>query len=561
MKDIKMKKRELFPIIHFLLSFILERFILIFDTGMEVVQTIPRNNIISDVGEKVMGYVIAKLFALAMIFFIWHLIFFLVDNWKQKKNLRFFTVLFAIGAVLVILFWPYWFYYHSTDNLITYSYAIRCLPEYWHSAYTSLVYTAEMMVIPSAVFITLFQWLFAVFDISYIYNRINDSRVLNGKGKNWVFLIFLMPQILSLFFDSYRTEIYTLLCVYVVSKAVMDIVDGVEGDKFDLIRDILLCGFIAVWRTEGIVLGILLFAVKLLFVYRYKHKKSILVFLCVILSFALFLAPQKLGDKKYYGKDYTFINSLPVLRNILASPNANLAYDGVAEDLAALERVTPVEIIRYYGMDGYRRYNYSQGRLDINQSMVSDEVAGAYNKAYLNLVLHNLPIYARTQIGMVLRALQITDSEYVIYYPESPVNDLPPWELAAWEVGRADVNATHFYGKWQESKCFMTAEKGLSNFESTVGKLGKKSMVHPLINVFLILTNIYIALSELIKLIKRHENKFGIGLISVILLGQFAAIALVMPAGALAYLHTYYFCSFAVFLVWMAFFTKERKNK
>lgn len=301
---------------------------------------------------------------------------------------------FGIGLIAVLLLWPIPFA-KSGDNYITYFFARRFWPEYWHSAYTGFLYAAMLMVVPNPVSISVCQFIFCTFVLGYLYNRIVDSPVLQGKGKYCVFLILLMPKTFTLLTDAYRTELYALLCMFTVSMTVMDIVDQKKRGNFSLVCNMVLCGFISVWRTEGFILGFLLFLVQLLLIYKYKLRQSILLFLGLLLIFGVFFLPQKLGDIKYYGKDYSFVNSFDKLKNILCSPDADLSYDGVEDDIDALEAVTPVELIRYYGLDGYRRYNYANGRDDINQSLADGATASAYMKAYYRLIIHNLPIYVQ----------------------------------------------------------------------------------------------------------------------------------------------------------------------
>lgn len=544
------RKRYLLPVIHFLLSFLYERSIFIFDGDRDIILSIPRNYIISDTAERILGYGISKLFAAVLIFFLWYLVFWIIENWRTKKNLRFFLGFFVICLTGILLLWPDPFT-ASADNYITYSYAIRFWPEYWHSAYTSCIYAAMLMVVPSPVFLTVFQLIFSFFVLGYLYNRIADSPVLKGKGKYGVFLIFLMPGIYTLFTNSYRTEIYALLCMFLVSMTAMDIVDQKERGMCSLICNLFLCGFIGVWRTEGIVLGFLLFIVQLIFVYQYKPVKSILLFLCVVMTFGMFLLPQKLGDIKYYGKDYSFINSFPVLKNILSSPEGRLSYEGAEDDLAALEAVVPVEILRYYGMDGYRRYNYANGREDINQSLAEDETASAYMSAYYRMVIHNLPIYAKTQICMLLNAIMVIPGEYVVACEVPPVHDLPPWTLKAWDIGREDLENESFTGAWMNT----AVHRGFSAFAGKAGNgvrgVLQKIYFYSAILILIPLFEIFFFFKEGIRLVKKKRNLFGLAGIAFLLLGQAAAIALVMPAGALAYFHAYYYCSFILCLIYV----------
>ena len=543
------KGKYIFPLIHFLLSFFYERCILIFGLDRDIILSIPRNFVISDTGERVLGYVLSKLFALAMIFFLWNLVFWIVCAWTARKNLRYFLIFFLVGCAGLLLLWPEPFT-ASKDNFITYSYAIRFWPEYWHSAYTSCIYAAMLMVVPHPVFFTIFQWFFAVFILGYLYNRILDSPVLKGRGRYGVFLVFLMPGVYTLFTDPYRTELYALLCMFLVSMTAMDIVDQRERGTPSLLLNILLCSFIGVWRTEGIILGILLFVLQIVFVYHYKPTRAILCFLCMQFLFGAFSVPQKLGDKKYYGKDYSFINSFPTLRNILASPDANLSYEGALEDLAAIGAVTPVEILRRYGMDGYRRYNYANGRGDINQSLAEDETAAAYMSAYYRMVAHNFPIYARTQLFMLLKAIMLKPEEYVVYDSSTLVNDLESWKLNSWDIGEEDFYAVRGVAAWKDTVFHTNLSELANTLGNVIAGVFQKTYFYSLLLVCIPLYEIYLFFAECIKLIKRKCNRLGLAGIAFILLGQAAAICLVMPAGTLVYLHAYYYCSFILCLIY-----------
>ena len=543
------KGKYIIPLIHFLLSFFYERSILIFGLDRDIILSIPRNFVISDMGERILGYVLSKLFALVMIFFLWNLLFEIVRSWMTRKNLRFFLVFFLTGCAGLLLLWPEPFT-ASQDNFITYSYAIRFWPEYWHSAYTSCIYAAMLMVAPHPVFLTIFQWFFAVFVIGYLYNRILDSPVMKGRGRYGVFLVFLMPGVYTLFTNPYRTELYALLCMFLVSMTAMDIVDQRQRGIPGLLLNLLLCSFIGVWRTEGIILGVLLFVLQIVFVYHYPPVRAILCFFCMLLIFGLFSVPQKLGDIKYYGKDYSFINSFPTLRNILASPDANISYKGALEDLAAIEAVTPIEILRRYGMDGYRRYNYFNGRGDINQSLAADETAAAYMSAYYRMVAHNFPIYARTQLFMLLKAIMLKPEEYVVSDSSTPLNDLEAWKLVSWDIGEEDFYTAGGVAAWENTALHRISCELANELGGKISGILRKTYFYSLLLICIPLYEIYMFFSETFRLIKKKYNRLGLAGIAFILLGQAAAICLVMPAGTLAYLHAYYYCSFILCLIY-----------
>ena len=82
--------------------------------------------------------------------------------------------------------------------------------------------------------------------------------------------------------------------------------------------------------------------------------------------------------------------------------------------------------------------------------------------------------------------------------------------------------------------------------ENTLEKMYVYSAVLILIPLF----EIFLFLREGIRLVKKKKNRFGLAGIAFLLLGQAAAIALVMPAGALVYFHAYYYCSFLLCLIY-----------
>ena len=268
----------------------------------------------------------------------------------------------------------------------------------------------------------------------------------------------------------------------------------------------------------------------------------------MVMTFGTFFVPQKLGDIKYYGKDYSFINSFPVLKNILCS---GISYEGAGDDLTALNAVVPWEAIRYYGMDGYRRYNYASGRKDINQSLASDATASAYMKAYYRMVLQNLPVYGKTQASMLLKAIMVIENEYVVGCDRPPDPDLQPWTLESWDIGREDLENERFVEAWMNGEIHQRfsafALKGINRIEGLFRKIYFYSLILILIPLF----EIFLFFKEGIRLIKRKKNLFGLAGIAFLLLGQAAAIALVMPAGVLVYFHAYYYCSFILCLIYV----------
>lgn len=545
--------RILLPVLHIIASFFYERLILKIDTDTEVVAAIAKSYSFSDTAERVMGYGIAKLFACIMIWLIWKLIFYIFDEFKTSRTLWVFGALFVLGGGLFLgILWPDTFA-ASEDNFLTYSYAIRLWPEYWHSAFSSCIYCACLMVFPHPISISLLQWLAAVCTLCYIYTRIDKSEKIASKYKWLVFLLWLVPDTYKLLTDSYRTEQYSILCLFYLSVIIMDIVDGRKRNGRELVGLMLIAAFISVWRTEGIILGFLSFLLLVIFVYKLPAKKIVLFGLGFLVAFLVIRTPQKLGDEKYYGSDYTFINSFPVLNVILNYEGSNLSYEGVEDDIAAIDAVVPHKLIEVYRMDGYRRYNYANGRADINQSLAGDEVSKAYTKAYYNLVLHNIPTYLKTQTCMVMVSIGLLDEEYNVKAREGldAGEDLAPWVYPAADKGRADYYGYDGVSQRNENPVRAALSEKILGMRNKVNNFLDRFYLRSLVLILSVLFEIYIFLRELIKTIKKKGGSIGFSLLSLTLLLQAAAIAMVMPAGMLAYFHAFFYGTFALDLIYI----------
>ncbi len=550
--------RLILPILHIVASFLYERCILIFRADIDVVAAIPLNNAISDRAEQIIAYAVAKLFAMLAVFALWKLVFYVKDHWKTDGGVRLFVLLFAAGGLLLSLQWPDGFL-RSEDNLITYSYAIRLWPEYWHSAYSSIVYCACLMVLPHPFSVSLLQWLAAVLVIAYLYERIRTSPVLKGRGKWLAFGILLIPDSYYLLTDAYRTSHYALLSAFFVTLAVMDIIDRRERSGRELAGMVLLCGFLSVWRTEGIVLGILGFGVLIAFGYRYSLKKCLLLLAGVAAAFLVINLPQKLGSEKYYGNDYSFINSFPTLQNVLNAPSANLGYEGATEDLTALGQVTPVEVIQAYGMEGYRRQNVRNGYRDINQSGADAETGAAYKKAYYRMILHNLPIYVRTQGSMLLQAIRL--KEYC-YIEKSAVSvTMEPWHYDAWDIGREDLFAAPGVKAWYELPLRRTLAEGWRTARTAVSDFLRRAYLQSLILILAGLLEAVLFCRETILFFRKKSACLGMAGMAFVLLGQAAAIVLVMPAGVLAYFHAYFYCTAVLDILYLLYLRSSKTKQ
>ena len=558
----KKKKRikilYIIPCIHFALSFFWEWLVLIPKDRSAVAFSLPMNTIISDSFEQVICYAISKIIAGVIIFLIWHTIFSLFDRKKtDRETVIVFGIILAISSFISLLLWPDVFE-AGGDNFIPYSYAIRLMPEYWHSIYLTCLYTASVMIIPHAASINLLQTVLFVLAVGYLYNRIKMSDSIKAKWIRFlIFPIFLLRDTFTVMTNPERAEYNVAFTFFFLSLIVMDIIGKKKRPQYQQIVLIVYASFLAVFRSEGIIVATLSFISLMVFVYRPKVIKLVLVVVCLLCMIIVFKLPGKVGDIKYYGSDYSIVNSFNPLHNIFVSESSNLSYEGVEGDLAAIEAITPVKLIEEYASEGYRRYNYSQGYADINQSRASKEVSAAYKKAYRNIVIHNLPIYAKTQVSMFLQAIGAIPNAYVEEYKGDGSN-YPSFGQELWQVGRDDFQVIPGRYRWERF--------GLRNTLAAIFTIPRlkyvdiltKSRVYTAFFVMEFLFGLLIPVFAVIYYVRKkkedNENSkrlFGIGVLSLILELYVTALALVMPVGANMYFHAYIYCMFMVIIVFL----------
>jgi len=565
----------LIPVIHFLASFAYERIILIFDADESFLTTVSKNEIISFGAEKVIGYLISKLIAGIVIFLFWMLVFHVVRNFKKSPQIRLFTAFYVLGFIFLLFLWPDSLF-RSIDNLVTYADAIRFVPDYWHSAYTSFVYCAFLMFFPSPLSITFLQWTFFVFDLAYISIRIRKLFPEKKAASYLVFTVFLIPESLILMSDPYRTEIYALSCLFLVSKILLDALENTEYKKLELTALFILCAFVCIWRTEGIILGgaAAVFLVVRSLVNHVDHKEDnaisrgsrfvrMLPFIAsFVIAFAALYIPQKIGDMKYYGSDYSIINSFAVLHNTFNREDSNLTYEGAEKDISAIDKVVPIEALRLYGMEGYRRNNVLNGHTDINQSITSFEDGKAYTKAFHNIALHNPKAYVLTQAGMLKVVFRLAQRDYIEkIHGNMPLSrDYPDYDYPAWENGRADLFDAPGVNVWYNNKLRVKIKTAFDGLKAAVNGFCRKIYLETAILVCISLFEVFILIREACFFFSGTAKKkdkqqlfvsFTYAFFALILLLQAFAIAIVMPAGVTSYFRTFFVCGFAEGIIYL----------
>lgn len=557
LKKGKLNIRILLPIVHFLLTFFFERVVLIADRASEVAFSVALSDKFSLGFEQALCYAISKLMAAVIIIAAWNMVFLVVDKKIKKQTVILFAIIWVVSIALSLLQWPEDFLCGG-DNYIPFAYSLRLVPEYWHSIYLSCLYTACYMVFPHVASITVFQCSIFVFAIAYVYNRIDESECFEKCRfiKYFTLVMFVFRDSFGVSTNPERAEFNTSFLLLFVGMTVMDMMEKKKRPLWQYLLLTVFAAFLAVFRSEGIIVGLLLL-ISLLFVnYRPGIKKGVLGLVLLFVCFFIFSLPTKVGEIKYYGNDYSVMNTFSSLQNILNSEDGNINYEGAEDDLASLDALVPIEILKEYGADGYRRLNYAAGHADINQSMADSEVSGAYMSAYYSLVLHNLPIYLKTQGFMLLNAIGTGVSEYSVEYTGEHT-ELEDFGHELWEVGVYD--ALEIPGR------YVWTNNAIRNKLTDICAVIRMGYMNLLIRSYIyagfivaeFVLSVYLVLSLFVGLFKKKFEDIGIMLAAIILDGYFVLISLVMPVGANMYFHAYIYCMYFVLLTALS----KRSNK
>jgi len=561
MNRLRDNKSIIFPLIHFLLSFLWERFVLLPEDYMAVAFSVPINKNISYGFEQGMCYFVSKLMALLIIWGLWKFLFCVFDGGIKKKTLILWGIIGALFLTISIIQWPDDFLCGG-DNYIPFSYSLRLMPEYWHSVLLSCLFTAAMMVFPHAISITLLQCGIFVFALAYVYDRIDRCEKL--KNCSCVKYLMLLPLI---FRDTFgiatnpeRAEINVSFCIIFTSIVVFDVFEKKETSKGKMIGMLFYGAFLAVFRSEGILVGLLGFVVWLIFAYRPRAKDAIAICMCLIMAYYLFSLPGKVGNIKYYGNDYSIVNSFSSLKNILNSENSNLHYEDAEADIRAIDELVPVDIIKEYGIEGYRMLNYAEGRYDINQSMADADTSNAFKSAYMNIVKHNVSIYLKTQWYMMINALGACVEEYSEKYTGQH-KELEYYTRELWDVGVQD--SLNIPGRYFWTN--LNVRNSLSD-EIAIIRIGyvhilENSKIYFAGNILELICSIVIIVVSIVGMLRRKFELLGLGIMSLIFDGYFTLVSLVMPVGANMYFHAYFYCMYILIIVTIGIVLKSEKEK
>lgn len=527
----KMNRKYLIPVVHMIISSLYMSFGFRHDPlpfgGM-----VPAYDVnFSGGAEKLAHILLSGILGFFLILIVWYVLFLLI---KRKKALPF--ILVGIALIISIMAFPSSFSYEP-DNMVVYSYAVRDMPDYWQSIYLGCFYKACLFVFPHPVMISFIQ-LSSLFGVLYFISA-KTGKMFGKKAALIPYLLIIFPEFLELGFSPYRNCIYTCMCLWFYAFLFFDCMEKKERPAETMVLLCLSGGLLTVFRSEGIIAFFVL-AAAFWFVYRMPPKR-ILKCLALCMGICLILAlPQKLGEKKYYGQDYSMINSMNMLKTILSDADVNLEFDTAEEDLVAIHRIVPLDELPTYGIHAYRANNFVK-KGTINQSFAKKETAQAFKKGVRNLILHNPGLFLKDRIAMFCEANGI-ESTRVDPYPTENWNLMFAALAAEWNYSYAELLNDSFPGMIFSNQQKVDLGDGIRDLQDAYYKLACKGKVVFISRMLVFLLFPLFVVYD-IKLWGKKERPF-FAASAFLLLIQLAAVILFCPEGR----NVYYFPSYFVML-------------
>lgn len=563
-KQLKNKIWLIFPILQWGLSFAYERLIFKWnENSWDIFLSKSLDDRFSNTFQSIMLYICGKIVAGIIILLIWKGIFGIIQKKVPKKILIVFgSVVLVVGTFLVFC-WPWSFDWEDTYTL--YAYSVRMIPWYWHHYLTSAFFVGSMMVIPVPFAMSVIQFMSFAVLISYVYYRIDINIRVVLPLKLLVFVIFLFPGTYLLLTQAYRNCFYTILCMYYVSeicfkavdernshneKKAEEIVGGVDDrDKYIELSILVLIGaLLSVWRTEGILIGVVGTAIIVFKLYKLPIKEKLIAFIGFFVAVMVLSLPQKIGDIKYYNKDYLIMSTVEGLQAVLNSSSANLSYEGAENDLAAINEYVPINYIKQYGIVGKRSWFYENGNMDFDQSCASDEIQSNYLKAVIRIVWHNPVPYVKKQINYTLMALEIKRSFIIEAYngPDTGGNDV---QYTVHKVGYDEVYGHSIVARWINSKAYNTVGMKIHEINSLWKIYFEKLRITKLVRLGLLILSAALVIFEAIKYVCKKRERHVFGILVFLLLVQYLIIAMTVPSGYTLYFYSVFFpCAMVLFI-------------
>lgn len=501
--------------------------------------------------------VTARIIGALIILLFWHALFrLLAGGYPAKAVISFFSLL-AVSIVLIAVVYPQNYTYES-DSLLIFPGALAYYPAYWHHYLTSSFFAASYVFLPHPVALPLVQSALFSALIASLFSRLADRF---GAKRAWpVFLLLLVPVSYYVQYSPYRNCLYTILCMFACAELLMFWLDGTAPPLWRQLRLAAAFSLIAVWRSEGILLFVLL--PLGLWLCCCESLRRVLLLTAASAAVAVVLAlPQNLGmTQSGQTGNYRIVSTMNALQDVYNADDFSLDYAGGEADADIVESFVPRALLREYGLSGYRDYNVAEGR-NINDSGQSQEQIEAFLGAYARIVLHNLPAFVRSQGNRFLYALKFPEvfrqSEYAGVHQQLPEATV----VSTSEGTQVDTFTMLEQGAfWRAAQGSVAAERG-DTLRAEIGNWlylydAKTRRASILVRAALPFAALFVG----IVCCRRRRSAFPL-LMLLVFAAELGAVVLMAPEGRTAYYYPLLFCGYLFVLILTAFCSVERKKE
>lgn len=529
--------------LHWTLSFWYERFIFKYDeNSWDIFWSVSMDDRFDQSMQSTVLYIFGKLIALILICFLYYLIRIVIKSVKEKIFPLYVSIILGIFFAAFIfyfcIYWPASFAWD--DSYMIYEFALRLVPWYWHHFLTSAWYVGCLMVFPHPLTMSLIQLLGFVAVMIWLFYKLGKSFKISYPIRFLILLICLVPATFWLVAQVYRNCIYAIILMFYIPFILFEEADKAELSPKKMFFICALSALLAVWRTEGILIGITGMVICLFKVYKVSTKRKIYAVLIFSVLFVFLGAPQKIGDIKYYGKDYFIVSTMEPVRNILNDEKVNISYKGAEDDLEAIDAYAPIECMRYRGIEEVRGYFYEQGHMDIDQSLAGKEVQSAYLKAFARLAIHNMGPYIKSQMNFMFKAI---GADWKFQMGEYTGEHIPTkYDYSLYKLGAEDFYAAKGVYAYTNNRVYVSILNVVALLTFKYRTLMQNSGISTGICVFIILFDLFIVIRELIRLIRRKKGlSVSYFAFSLLLLIQFGLVTMTVPSYYSLYFYSVFY--------------------
>lgn len=487
----------------------------------------------------------SKTIGALLIWLFWRSIVRLFCGGFAKTAVVSFFGLFLVSLVVLALLYPQ-NYAYEPDSLLIYREALLYDPAYWHHYLTGSFFAGCYMLLPHPVTLMLVQ---SALFCALIASVFSNLAARFGISRAWpAFLLLLVPVSFYVQYSPYRNCLYTILCMFACAELLFLWLDGKIPPLWRMIRLALAFSLIAVWRSEGMLLFVLL-PLGLWLACKTNLKNILLLTVASAIFAVLLTLPQSIGMKQAGNSgNYKIISTMNVLQDIYNADDFSLDYEQGEADAAVIERFVPRAYLAEYGLAGYRAYNAANGR-GINDCGKTDAEIDAFLSAYLRITLHNIPAMIRSQGNRCLDALKFPKMFSVDEY-SGVHNELPESTRVSTASNiQADTTAYltsgAFWRAKQDTRAIQTEQTLRDNLGNWLylydAKTRRVSIVVRALLPFAALAAVWISG-------KRRKSLFP-AILLLVLAAEFGAVALMAPEGRTAYYYPVLFCAYLVVII------------